>query len=58
MLYNKASDSEKVKLFYVKSKIFILIIYKKQEVLKEILFSVISKASQITDIPTKFLKKL
>ena len=58
MLYNKESDSEKVKLFYVKSKIFILIIYKKQEVLKEILFSVISKASQNTDIPTKLLKKL
>ena len=27
-IYNKAHDGEKVNLFYLKSKIFILIIYK------------------------------
>ena len=35
-IYNKANDGEKVNLFYIKFKIFVLIIYKINKYLKSV----------------------
>ena len=35
-IYNKANDGEKVNLFYLKFKVFILIMYKMNKYLKSV----------------------